>query len=48
MSCLGFHPLQVILVHGDEVIGDSAQAGGLRGACAAFKAWVHKTYLDKK
>ncbi|KAG1670769.1 hypothetical protein FOA52_013996 [Chlamydomonas sp. UWO 241] len=31
--------MRVILAHGDEVIGDSSDAG-LTAACAKFKAWV--------
>ncbi|KXZ48820.1 hypothetical protein GPECTOR_25g405 [Gonium pectorale] len=39
--------MRVRLVHGDELISDSAEDGGLAGACDKFKAWVDKTYLTK-
>lgn len=38
--------MRVILVHGDEVIGDSELDGGLTGACAKFKSWVDKHYFS--
>jgi len=40
--------MRVQLVHGDEVISDSAEAGGLAEACRQFKSWVQKTYNLKK
>ena len=38
--------MRVQLVHGDEVIADSEQAGGLAAACATFKAWVRAHYFQ--
>ena len=37
--------MRVILVHGDETIGDSEAHGGLAPALAKFKAWVRLTYF---
>lgn len=34
--------MRVLLVHGDEVIADSQNPGGLAGACAEYKGWVAK------
>lgn len=36
--------MRVVLVHGDEVIGDSEADGGLAAACDKFKKWVYKEY----
>ncbi|GFR51274.1 hypothetical protein Agub_g13582 [Astrephomene gubernaculifera] len=38
--------MRVRLVHGDEVIADSAEEGGLAGACERFKSWVGATFLE--
>ncbi|GLC57208.1 hypothetical protein PLESTB_001198900 [Pleodorina starrii] len=38
--------MRVRLVHGDELIADSREDGGLAGACDKFKAWVDKTYYE--
>ena len=35
--------MRVRLVHGDEVIADTATDGGLAAACAKFKAFVRRT-----
>ena len=35
-------------VHGDEVVADSSQKGGLSEACATYKAWLAKTFPGKK
>lgn len=37
--------MQVILVHGDEVLADSAADGSLAAACAKFKGWVRAHYF---
>ena len=37
---------RVLLVHGDEVIADSAQPGGLSGAVKTFKEWVRTTFFS--
>jgi hypothetical protein len=39
--------MRVRLVHGAEVISDSAVDGGLGGACGKFAAWVRETYFAK-
>jgi hypothetical protein len=36
--------MQVVLVHGDEVIADSAVDGSFQAACKKFKGWVQKAY----
>lgn len=38
--------MNVIMVHGDEVIADSREAGGYQGACSTFKKWVRAKYFD--
>ncbi|MEW5318707.1 MAG: hypothetical protein WDW38_009905 [Sanguina aurantia] len=38
--------MRVILVHGDEVIGDSETDGGLAGATTKFKSWVQAKYMS--
>jgi len=40
--------MRVRLVHGDELISDSADAGGLAGACQKFKEWVGATYFQQQ
>lgn len=40
--------MRVRLVHGPQVIADSAVDGGLGGACAKFAAWVRETYFEGK
>jgi hypothetical protein len=32
--------MRILLVHGDEVIADSAGPTGLRGACETYSAWL--------
>ena len=32
--------MRVLLVHGDEVIADSADSAGLSGACGVYKKWL--------
>ena len=39
--------MRVILVHGDETIGDSEADGGLAPALSKFKAWVRRTYFGE-
>lgn len=39
--------MRIILVHGDETIGDSEAHGGLAPALAKFKAWVRRTYFGE-
>jgi hypothetical protein len=34
--------MRVLLVHGDEMIADSNDAGGLVAACASFSKWVEQ------
>lgn len=37
--------MRVRLVHGDELIADSAVDGGFQGACQKFKLWVRQQYF---
>lgn len=39
--------MRIILAHGDEVIGDSADAG-LTAACDKFKRWVAQAFPPEK
>ena len=39
--------MRVQLVHGDEVIADSDEAGGLAAATKAFKGWVREQYFKE-
>mmetsp|Transcript_12073 Transcript_12073/g.36241 ORF Transcript_12073/g.36241 Transcript_12073/m.36241 type:complete len:88 (-) Transcript_12073:500-763(-) len=36
--------MKILLVHGDEVVADSSQEGGLSGACATYKNWLSNTF----
>lgn len=38
---LGMH---VVLVHGDDVIADSAKAGSIQNATLQYKAWLQRTW----
>ena len=39
--------MRVRLVHGDEVIADTAADGALAAACAKFKSWVRQQYFGE-
>lgn len=39
--------MRVRLVHGDEVIADSEEAGGLNAANTIFKGWVRRTFFKE-
>ena len=39
--------MRVQLVHGDETIADSEEAGGLAAACDKFRGWVRQQYFQE-
>ncbi len=39
--------MRVQLVHGDETIADSEEAGGLAAACHKFQGWVRQQYFQE-
>lgn len=40
--------MHVILVHGDEVIADSEEAGSIQAATQQYKQWLQKTFPVKE